>query len=132
MTQRPIPKGWRTILIGDIATVRGGNAFPERYQGEKQGGYPFYKVSDMNLSGNETWMTLANNYISEEVLRSLRARPFPSHTVIFPKVGAAVHTNKKRILSCAALIDNNVMGVSNESQETCDANFLYYARLFLQ
>jgi type I restriction enzyme, S subunit len=126
MSQRPTPSGWRTLLIGDIATVRGGNAFPENYQGAKEGEYPFYKVSDMNLLGNETRMTLANNYISKEVLTTLKAKPFPPLTVIFPKVGAAVHTNKKRILSCDALIDNNVMGISIEAQEECDAVYLYY------
>jgi type I restriction enzyme S subunit len=126
MPQLPTPRGWRNLLIGDIAAVRGGTAFPEKYQGEKRGDYPFYKVSDMNLIGNEIWMSLANNYVSREVLRTLRARPFPPNTVIFPKVGAAVHTNKKRILSCEALVDNNVMGVSIESHEVCDSLFLYY------
>jgi type I restriction enzyme, S subunit len=126
MTHGPTPSGWRTMLIGDIATVRGGSAFPEHYQGEKHGDYPFYKVSDMNLLGNETWMISANNYISKKVLQNLRAKPFPPQTIIFPKVGAAVYTNKKRILSREALIDNNVMGVSIESKEICDAVFLYY------
>jgi type I restriction enzyme, S subunit len=48
----------------------------------------------------------------------------PSGTVIFPKVGAAVATNKKRILAQRSLVDNNIMGVMVENQTVCDPEFL--------
>jgi type I restriction enzyme S subunit len=108
----PLPEEWRVVRLGEVAEARGGVAFPHKYQGLKFGSYPFYKVSDMNLSGNETTMRRANNWIDEETLRRIGARPFPARTVIFPKVGGALYTNKKRLLGVTALLDNNLMGVT--------------------
>jgi len=118
------PTEWNQYNLGHIARVRGGYGFPHRYQGEKTGKYPFFKVSDMNTPGNEIFMTKANNYIEDDIIDKLKAKLFSKNTVIFPKVGAALHTNKKRILSSDSLIDNNVMGVTIVAPETCEPLFL--------
>ena len=120
-----IPEDWEAVRLGIITQVRGGNGFPLEYQGSLTGTYPFYKVLDMTLPGNEVYMQSANNYVDSHVSRELRATIFPAQTVIFPKVGAAVYTNKKRILSCEALIDNNVMGVTVTAVDRCLPYFLY-------
>lgn len=99
------------VSLGEVAEIRSGWGFPNSEQGSASGDYPFYKVSDMNLPGNATFMTGANNYVTDSVARMLGARPAPAGTVIFPKIGAAVATNKKRILSVPAIYDNNVMGI---------------------
>ena len=125
-TPRNLPDGWMWKLIGEFADVRAGSGFPDRYQGRDSGAYPFYKVSDMNIGGNELIMDTANNWINEDVVRELRAKPFPIGTVIFPKVGAAVYTNKKRLLSKSALVDNNVMGVFIRDSDFCVPEFLLF------
>lgn len=106
------PKGWDIKPLHTVAEVGSGNGFPNAYQGKTEGAYPFYKVSDMNTKGNEVEMIAANNYISEDDLVTLRAKAFPSGTVIFPKIGAAIATNKKRVLTCPSCFDNNVMGIT--------------------
>jgi len=113
----PLPAHWRVVRLGEVAEVRGGKAFPHRFQGKESGRYPFFKVSDMNLHGNEIYMRQANNYVDEEERQSLRARAFPPSTTVFPKVGGALHTNKKRLLAVEALIDNNMMGVVPSSSD---------------
>ena len=120
-----LPDGWQMAKIGDVAIVRAGIAFPPRLQGRTTGRYPFFKVSDMNLPSNNLRMRIANNWVDSEALNTLKAEPFPPDTIIFPKVGGAVYTNKKRMLSCAALIDNNVMGVSVINDQ-CHAEYLFY------
>jgi len=106
------PKGWDIKPLHTVAEVGSGNGFPNAYQGKTEGAYPFYKVSDMNTKGNEVEMIVANNYISEDDLAALRAKTFPAGTVIFPKIGAAIATNKKRVLTRPSCFDNNVMGIT--------------------
>ena len=117
---------WKVVRLEEIADVRGGTSFPKAYQGNTEGKYPFYKVSDMNLIGNETLMQASNNWVEEDTVEILRAKLFPKGTVIFPKVGAAVHTNKKRLLSCDGLVDNNVMGVTIQNYDLCVPYYLLY------
>jgi len=122
----PLPAHWRVVRLGEVAKVRGGTAFPHEHQGKQGGKYPFYKVSDMNLSGNEIYMRKANNWIDEQTVKILRAKLFVKYTVIFPKIGAAIHTNKKRILISDALVDNNVMGVTICEHDQCYPGYLFY------
>lgn len=108
--QKIISSKYDVVTIGDIATVVNGNAFPIALQGQK-GSIPFYKVGDMNSDGNEIEMYISNNYVSIELAKEKKWSLAPSGTVIFPKIGAAIATNKKRILTEPAIFDNNVMGL---------------------
>ncbi len=119
-------RGWKNVQLESIADIRAGSGFPIKYQGNTHGKYPFYKVSDMNLTGNETIMSLSNNWVDENTVITLKAKLFPKNTVIFPKVGAAVHTNKKRMLSIEGLVDNNVMGVIIRNYKVCIPYYLLY------
>lgn len=78
----------------------------------------------MNLVANETLMTRANNFIDEATARKLGVKPAPAGTTIFPKIGAAVATNKKRLLSTLSAYDNNVMGLIPGAQ--LNPRFLYF------
>lgn len=120
------PDHWKSVRLEEIADVRAGSAFPIKYQGNIEGKYPFYKVSDMNLTGNETLMHASNNWVEKGTVKTLKAKLFSKDTVIFPKVGAAVHTNKKRILSINGLVDNNVMGVTIRDYNLCIPYYLLY------
>ena len=112
------------IKISDICTVNSGFGFPNELQGEEGGSIPFYKVSDMNTPGNESIMNHSNNYVSEGVATKQRWIPASSNTVIFPKIGAAIATNKKRMLSVDSLYDNNVMGITCST--AIKKEYLYY------
>lgn len=118
---------WELVALGDVTDVASGAGFPTRFQGNESGEYPFYKVSDMNLVGNETWMMYHNNAIDEGVRREIKAKAYPKGTIIFPKIGAAIATNKKRILSTDACFDNNVIGIL--PSERLDTGYLYHLLL---
>lgn len=105
------PKAWQTVSLSEVSTVGSGAGFPIADQGRDTGDYPFYKVGDMNLPGNEEAMASSRNYIDEATRSRLRATAFPPGAVIFPKIGAAIATNKKRVLSIPSCVDNNVMAV---------------------
>ena len=117
--------GWHKAKIVDVARVQSGSGFPTRYQGEVGEAIPFYKVSDMNLEGNESAMVYENNSVTEDVKNELGASIFPAGSVIFPKIGGAIATNKKRLTTKDCCVDNNVMGIIPRL-EKIDSEFLYY------
>lgn len=107
----PIDPEWPMKPIKEVAVVESGFGFPLNFQGKTNEEIPFLKVSDMNLSGNEKEIFSWNHSVSRDILQVLKATFFPKGTVIFPKIGAAIGTNKKRILTCDSTFDNNVMGI---------------------
>lgn len=101
---------WVETTLGDISKCAGGCAFPDAFQGNQEG-LPFIKVSDMNSEGNEKYIRSANNYVSADVVGQLKLRIWDRGTIIFPKVGAALLTEKRRILTSKTIFDNNIMGL---------------------
>jgi len=112
------------VQLSKVCKVDSGAGFPLRYQGLKDRKYPFFKVGDMNTPGNELEMRIHQHSISEETRQELGARAFPPGAVVFPKIGAAIATNKKRILVKPSCVDNNVMAVV--PSESISPTFLYY------
>ncbi|HYE36310.1 restriction endonuclease subunit S [Methylocaldum sp.] len=120
-----LPDSWSLVRLGDIAKSKSGFGFPITKQGKKDGEFPFFKVSDMNLLGNEKFMLTSNNWIDSLTLKELKAKTFPKSAIVFPKIGAALLTNKKRILVRDSVIDNNVMAVVVNDESECLPNYLY-------
>jgi type I restriction enzyme S subunit len=77
----------------------------------------------MNTS-NGHLMVDARVTVSLDTAAALSLRVCPAGTVIFPKVGGALHTNKKRILGRSAAFDTNTMGAVPTS--AIQPMFLYY------
>lgn len=121
----PVDPEWSLVRLADAARVDSGFGFPLDHQGSSGEEFPFLKVSDMNLPGNETFIVSWNNTVSQATLSELRAKAFPEGTIIFPKIGAAIATNKKRILTKPSTFDNNVMGIVPE-KSALSGMFLYY------
>ena len=82
----------------------------------------------MNNEGNETFMETANNYISEELRQQLGATAFPAKSVVFAKVGAAVFLERKRLLTRASCLDNN-MAAFVLDDGLVDHRFVHYVLL---
>ncbi|MDQ1912310.1 restriction endonuclease subunit S [Paenibacillus sp. GD4] len=115
---------WKKAQLQDVVSFADGTSFPLEYQGIQDGSFPIYKVGDMNKDENTIHMTVSDNTLTRESVGKLKAKVHPPETVIFPKVGAALLTNKRRILSRSSLFDNNVMGVV--AKEGLDSKYLYY------
>lgn len=115
---------WSYVKLGEIVSYCSGGSFPEKYQGRKNEEYDFYKVSDMNSDENKLYMTKAKNTVNISDIKGLKAKIHTEGTVIFPKVGAALLTNKRRLLSKPSLFDNNIMGIIGN--ECVNSKYLYY------
>ena len=116
---------WVEKRLGDVFFVRSGYGFPISFQGNKDGVIPFYKVSDMNNVGNEVFLSLSNNYISEEDANKLNIRQFKKGSIIFAKIGAAIFLERKRIASCNCSIDNNMMALEKKEDSTEETYFYH-------
>ena len=103
---------WEQRKLGDVGKARSGVGFPDSEQGGTTG-TPFFKVSDMNLDGNENEMTAANNYVTAAQITAHRWSPIEElPAIFFAKVGAAVMLNRKRLCRFPFLLDNNTMAYS--------------------
>lgn len=69
------------------------------------------KVGDMNLPGNEVEISTAREYLRP----SKREDAWPPGTIVLPKRGGAIATNKKRELARPAILDPNLMGIIADS-----------------
>ncbi len=116
---------WTNATLGDICGFAAGNAFPQSEQGDAFGRYPFIKVSDMNLPGNERFITVANNWIGEKTQVQLRAKVHPEGATVFAKIGIALTYNRRRVLSKPTIIDNNMMAAIPDDSRI-HSLFFYY------
>ena len=100
---------WKNVELGELGHTMSGVGFPDSEQGQTEG-FPFYKVSDMNLPGNEYRMSRSNNYVSQYQVDTNHWRVlYDTPAILFAKVGAAVMLNRKRIVDSPCLFDNNMM-----------------------
>ena len=118
------PSDYSLVSLSEVAEIISGYGFPKDEQGKTGLEIPFLKVSDMNLPGNETYIMSWNNSVDHTTLLRLKAKSFPPYTIIFPKIGAAIATNKKRMLTRISTVDNNVMGLVPNSKII--PTFLFY------
>ena len=122
VNKKRITSSWEQRKLGDIGKARSGVGFPDAEQGGVTG-IPFFKVSDMNLGGNENEMAVANNYVTAEQIAVHRWSPITElPAIFFAKVGAAVMLNRKRLCRFPFLLDNNTMAYSLSSTKW-DADF---------
>ena len=97
-----IPDNWCYIRPTDIGYFSSGKT-PKLNEITNEGYIPYFKVSDMNNKGNELYMTTVIHYLTNNSKYKL----FPKNSIIYPKNGGAVFTNKKRILITDSLVDLN-------------------------
>ncbi len=104
------PKGWAVASLRQLAFVSSGNT-PKGIEDaiSASGPVPWFRVSDMNLPGNEYQMHRGTAFLTIESARALGLRLFGAGAVIFPKRGGAIATNKKRVLIMPSATDLNIM-----------------------
>lgn len=108
------------VAIGDVASVSQGKALPKIVQGQRSGDVSWFKIADMTGTGNEEGYVVAETRLSADEIASLGGVILPAGAVAFPRVGAAVLTEKKRLLDVPGAVDENHLvltphdGVSSE------------------
>jgi type I restriction enzyme S subunit len=111
-----IPLNWEVRKLEELIKIKNGYS-PSKFDFFEDGEYPFIKVNDMNFAYK--YISKANLYFNKSKYDLAQPK-----TIIFPKRGAAISTNKINILSKEAYYDTNVMGlITNDKLVT---EYLYY------
>ncbi len=110
-------KGWEYKRLGEVCTIKAGYT-PKKNELSDNGAYPYYKVADMNTLGNDVYLDITSSYKIDA------NKLFPKGAIVFPKNGAAVSTNKKRILKYDSIVDLNT-GVAI-FPKSINEKFAYY------
>lgn len=116
-------KGFPLSTIGKTCVLKSGKTFSKELE-QSFGDILYIKVSDMNLSGNEKYITTSKTFVSKHIAGKTI---IPTNSVIFPKRGGAIGTNKKRINQCEICIDLNTMAVTPKA----GLNIQYLYQYFL-
>ncbi|NKY89783.1 restriction endonuclease subunit S [Nocardia veterana] len=101
---------WPSQPLGQVASFYAGTTLPVgvSYSGQ-EGGYLLLKVGDLNLPENSEALQAAREWSSHP---GVRAATCPAGSVVIPKRGGAIATNKKRISSRPCVLDPNLMAIS--------------------
>lgn len=106
---------WNKTTLGEITTVLSGLS-PSKFNHDKKD-VPYLRVNDLNFSAKY------QKYFTNYVGLSKEIPPLEKNIIIFPKRGAAISTNKIRILEDEAYVDTNLMGLKVLDG---DREFLFY------
>jgi type I restriction enzyme S subunit len=114
--------------LGKKVAIIGGNSIPEtaprpRVEDDRIG---LMKVSDMNSKGNELYIRQCHLETDCTTAKNLRLRVLPVGSIVFPKRGGAIATNKKRMLTIPAALDPNLMGVYPLAGSKLKNSYLYW------
>ena len=127
----PVPVSWEVGQLGEFADVISTRmsyselASVEQSPTEDTVRAQGIKVADMNLPGNELKLRTAT---LERMIDKDEAeyRCAPPGTIIFPKRGAAIATNKKRVSTQWTAFDPNVIGVVSNGKIDQDYLFQWF------
>jgi type I restriction enzyme S subunit len=96
--------------LGDLADFQAGGTLPEgtAFTGQ-DGGNLLMKVSDMNTPGNERQILACAAWSDQPGARSATC---PAGSVVIPKRGGSIGTNKKRLSTRSMVLDPNLMAIT--------------------
>ncbi len=108
---------------GDIsAAVIGGNGFPEYLQGEDTDEIPFYKAGDISAAVRK--ISDSRTYISRIIADKHRFNLIPSGAILMPKIGEAMKKNSRALSTKICCIDNNCQAIVPSNQ--VEQDYCYY------
>jgi type I restriction enzyme, S subunit len=121
---------WR---IRHLGKVKNGAGFPVELQGDASNEIPFFKVKHLAVNGLDQRITESDDTITKETARTLRATVFPSGTIVFAKIGAALLLGRFSMLGVEGCIDNNLAAfVVNKRLVDPDYLLLCFERFEMQ
>jgi len=114
-------QGWEIKKLGEVCDFKSGTTIDSKL--EKSDGEIIYaKVGDMNLEGNEDYIKVSSRYVDLNNVNQNQIIPLGS--IIFPKRGGAIATNKKRRIIQPTIVDLNTMALV--PSKIIDKDYLFF------
>lgn len=114
---------WEIFNILELCSIINGTTIDKSL--EKQfGEIPYIKVSDMNLPENSVKITTSSRFVNKNEIKANTI--IPKNSIIFPKRGGAIATNKKRKVIFPIIIDLNIMALIPNNTNILSHEYLYY------
>jgi len=110
--------------LGEHCNFFAGGSLPkgEAFAGQEDG-LLLIKVSDLNASGNEVTIGTAKLWTPSRSTAKGGVIA-PRGSVVFPKRGGAIATNKKRVLERDCVLDPNLMAVAPKPNSVISNNYV--------
>lgn len=107
-----IPDNWCWVRVQDIAYLNSGKSYENVTKIASGNNALYIKVSDMNIQENKVEINTSEHYISMDKISENDIIPVKS--IIFPKRGGAILTNKRRIVNRRdVVVDTNTMAMTS-------------------
>ena len=116
-------EGWTYKKLGEVATFMSGYT-PAKGDLSQKGSFPYFKVAEMNIPGNEFYLKKTSLYVNTP------KRIFPKGSIVFPKNGGAIYTEKKRILFFDSVIDLNSEAII--PNQLVELKYLFYFLTYIR
>ena len=103
-----VPAGWELVRLSSVFNIISGNSFDLSLE-QEIGAVPYAKIGDINFPGNELIITTSSRFI--DPTDKMMNRIIPTRSIIFPKRGGVIATNKKRIIDTPVFVDLNTITI---------------------
>lgn len=124
------PRGWAKTKVGKVGKVYSGTGFPKKFQGQKTGKYPFFKVGDISkeVQKGKIYIDTADNHIDSDVAAKIKSKVLPAGAIVFAKIGEALKLNRRGILTGESIIDNNALGIKADDRVYNNKLLFYFLK----
>jgi len=95
------------VPLGKVCSFKSGKTLPKDKE-MPSGDFIYAKVGDLSLPGNEMTIRFSRTYVDAATAKNCL---IPKGSVVFPKRGGAIGTNKKRVTGEDCCLDLNLMSV---------------------
>ena len=112
---------WVEIKINEVCELKSGTTISPSLE-RSQGDVLYAKVAEMNLPENLIEINSSSRFVNSNEINMNQI--IPEGSIIFPKRGGAIATNKKRKIIKPTIVDLNTMAIIPGKK--IDKDFLYH------
>ena len=100
--------GWEEKRVKEVCELKSGTTISKSLE-RNEGDVLYVKVGDMNLSENLVEINTSSRFVKSNEIKM--SQIIPEGSIIFPKRGGAIATNKKRKIVKPTIVDLNTMAI---------------------